>query len=80
MTIDIIREMLLWCSIINLGLLFVSFFIFWAAHDWIYRFHGKWYKISVETFDTVYYAGMAFYKICILLFNVTPYLALSIAG
>lgn len=80
MTIDLIRSVLLWCLLINMGFLlwWVLFFIF--AHDWIYRFHGRWFKLSVEAFDTVHYAGMVFFKICIFIFNVVPYLALCIAG
>lgn len=78
MTIDIIREFLAWCCIINIGLLlwWVLFFIF--AHDFMYRIHGKWFKLSVEQFDTIHYAGMALFKIMIFIFNIVPYLALLI--
>jgi len=78
MTIDIMREFLGWCSIINLGLLlwWVLFFMF--AHDFMYRLHGKWFNLSVEKFDTIHYAGMAFFKITIFIFNVVPYLVLLI--
>lgn len=80
MTIDMMREMFLWCSIINIVLLLLSFVLFWLGHDWIYRVHTKWYKLSEETFDAIWYSIMAFFKICILLFNVVPYLALLIIG
>jgi hypothetical protein len=80
MTIDLVRDALLWCFIINMGILLWWFLFFSLAHDWIYHFHGKWYKLSVERFDAIQYGGMAFYKICIFVFNIVPYLALCIVG
>ena len=80
MTIDLVRDALLWCFIINMGILLWWFLFFTLAHDWVYQFHGKWFKLSVEKFDTIHYAGIAFYKICIFLFNIVPYFALCIVG
>lgn len=48
------------------------------AHDFVYRMHSKWFKVSVEKFDAIHYAGIAFYKIIIFVFNIVPYLALQI--
>jgi len=58
----------------------VSFLLFRFAHDWIYRFRGKWYNLSEKKFDEVFYLMMAFYKVCILFFNIVPYFALRIIG
>ncbi len=80
MTIDLVRDALLWCFIINIGILLWWFLFFSLAHDWVYQFHGKWFKLSVEKFDTIHYAGMAFFKICIFVFNIVPYFALCIVG
>ena len=80
MTIDLVRDTLLWCFIINVGILLWWFLFFSLAHDWVYHFHGKWFKLSVERFDTIHYASMAFYKICMFVFNIVPYLALCIVG
>ena len=80
MTIDLVRNTLLWCFIINIGILLWWFLFFSLAHDWVYRFHGKWFKLPVEKFDAIHYAAMAFYKICIFVFNIVPYFALCIVG
>jgi hypothetical protein len=80
MTIDLVRDLLLWCFVINMGILLWWFLFFALAHDWVYQIHGKWFKLSVDIFDTIHYAGMAFFKICIFLFNIVPYFALSIVG
>ncbi len=80
MTIDLVRDALLWCFIINIGILLWWFLFFTLAHDWVYQFHGKWFKLPVEKFDTIHYAGIALYKICIFVFNIVPYFALCIVG
>jgi len=78
MTVEMLQCFLGWCSLLNIGLLFCWILMFWLAHDWIYRFHGKLFKIPVETFDAIHYAGMAAYKVGIFLLNLIPYLALHI--
>ncbi len=78
MTLEIIRDMLGWCAVINYSFLLWWFLFFSLAHEWIYRLHRKWFNISVETFDAIHYAGMALFKIGIFLFNLVPYIALRI--
>lgn len=75
---DLLRRALLWCAIINYGVLVWWFLVFWFAHDWIHRLHGRWFPMPVEHFNALHYGGMAIYKIGILLFNVVPYVALLI--
>ena len=80
MTINEIRNLLLWCTAINYAVLFIWFGVFVFAHGWMHRMHGRWFKLSVETFDTIHYAGLAVYKIGILLFNLVPLIALYLAS
>jgi len=80
MTVEIIRDVLAWCSVINVGLLLWWLAWFMLAHDFMYRFHGKWFKVSVERFDYINYALLGFFKISIILFNLVPYFALRIVG
>ena len=79
MSIEMVRKALLWCAVINYGILLVWFLFFIVAHDWMYLVHGRWFHLSVEQFDMLHYAGMSIYKIGILLLNVVPYIALDIA-
>jgi hypothetical protein len=44
------------------------------------RFHGRWFRLSDEQFDTLHYLGMSIYKIGILLFNLVPFVVLRIVG
>jgi hypothetical protein len=76
MHINEIKDALLWCVVINYGILFVWFGVFVFAYDWLNRMHTRWFKLSVETFDAIHYAGMATYKLGIILLNLVPLLAL----
>ncbi len=80
MTLQGIRSALGWCTLMNLCLLLVWFSAFTLAHGEMYSLHGRWFHLSVETFDAIHYTGMALFKIGIWLFNLTPWLALHIAG
>ena len=78
MSIEQIREVLLWCTVINFVVLIYWWLVFMLAHDFVYRFHGRWFKIPIEEFDAIHYKGMAFYKLGIILLNLVPYIALTI--
>jgi hypothetical protein len=80
MSIELTRNFLLWCTVINYGILLVWFLVFTLAHDWMRSLHGRWFRLSDEQFDALHYVGMAIYKIGILLLNLAPFLVLSIIG
>jgi len=80
MELETIRAFFAWCSVINIGLLLWWALFLLLAHDWTYRLHSKWFKISVEQFDAIHYAGMAFFKLAVFIFNLVPYFALRIIG
>jgi len=80
MTLEIVRDVLAWSTVINIAFLLWWFLAFWVAHDWVYKLHGKWFTLSVEEFDAIHYKGMAFFKMGIVLLNLAPYLALRIVG
>jgi len=78
MTIETVRSFLWWCSVINMGLLLYWFLFIMFAHDWVYRVHSKWYKLPVDMFNTIHYAGMIYFKIAVFVFNIVLYFALCI--
>jgi len=80
MSIEVARNVLLWCAMINYGMLIVWFLFFLLPHEWLYRFYGRWFHLTVEQFDAINFAGMVLFKIGIMLFNLVPYIALRIAG
>lgn len=50
------------------------------AHEWMIRLTGAWFHLSVEQFEIVNFAGILFYKVAIILFNIVPCIALYIVG
>jgi len=80
MAVEFIRHVLAWCTLINLGILLWWFLFYTLAHEWVYSFHGRWFKLSKEQFDIIQYGGMAVFKIGIILFNLVPYIALRIVS
>ena len=78
MNIETVRRVLLWCTIINYGILLVWFLFFMLAHDSMYQLHGRWFRLSVEQFDMLHYVGISVYKLGIILLNLVPYIALHI--
>ena len=80
MAIELVQEPLGWCSLINVALLLIWFLFIVFAHDWIFRIHTRWFKLSSEKFDAIHYAGIGLFEMTIVIFNVVPYLALRIAS
>jgi hypothetical protein len=74
-----LRTFLGWCTVINLGLLLYWILALVFAHDWVFGAHTWLFEISKESFDEINYAMMGYYKLAVLLFNVTPYLVLRFA-
>jgi hypothetical protein len=80
MDIQTLTAFFMWCTILNIALLLLSLLFCLCAGDWVYRIHSKWFSISRETFNVAIYSFLALYKIFIFVFNLIPYLALSIVG
>jgi Family of unknown function (DUF6868) len=80
MSLETARHALLWCAVINYAVLLVWFLVFALARDWLHRLHGRWFRLSVEQFDGIHYAGMAILKLGIMLLYLAPYIALCIVG
>lgn len=80
MTVELIRDFLLWCAAINYGILLIWFLTLKYWRDLIYGLHGRWFRLSMEQFDMLHYGGMAIYKIGIILFNLVPLIAILIVA
>ena len=80
MTVEAIRAVLGWASLINMGVLLLWFAFFLFARDWMRSVHGKWFNISPDRFDEIHYMMMGFYELAIFVLLLGPYLALRIVG
>ena len=80
MDITIVRAFFMWCTIINGGLLILSFLVCACAGNWVHRMQSKWFPISREAFNVAIYSFIGLYKMFILGFNLVPYVVLVIVG
>jgi len=78
MNANLLLQFLGWSTLINLSLLLLWFGGFVLARDWIYRLHGRWFRLSPERFDAIHYGGMALFKMTVVVFNLVPYLVLRV--
>ncbi len=78
MDIEMLTRFFLWCTVLNAGLLLVSFLLCALAGDLIYNAHSKWFPMPRETFNVVLYSFIGVYKLLVFVFCVVPYLALLI--
>ncbi len=78
MDIETITAFFMWCTIINVGIIAFSFVILAGARGWVYKMHSKCFPIPQDTFNAAIYSFLGLYKILIIIFNLIPYLALSI--
>jgi hypothetical protein len=76
MTSDFLFRFLLWSLGFNYLVLLVWALVFIFCRPWLRKLHGRWFQMSDATFDAIHYAGIAAYKIGVLLFNLAPLAAL----
>ncbi len=78
MDIEMLSRFLMWCTILNMGLLVLSFLILAFAGDFVYKIHSKWFSMPRETLNVVLYSSLILYKVIILAFNIIPWAVLMI--
>jgi len=80
MTLEAIKEFFMWCTVVNVSILIFSYIVLVSLKDFVYRTHSKWIPVSKEQFHMAMYSFFALHKILVIVFNVIPYIALSIMG
>tara|TARA_B100000586_G_C19889313_1_gene334266 strand:+ start:195 stop:428 length:234 start_codon:yes stop_codon:yes gene_type:complete len=75
MSIESLRELLGWCSLINGGLLVIWFLLFILG---FYNFQSKWFSIPELEMNKIHIKGMTYFKLSICMFNLAPYIVLSL--
>ena len=53
MDIVTVKSLFMWCTLLNVVVLTISFLICTAAGDWVYRMHSKWFPMPRESFNVV---------------------------
>jgi len=80
MDIQTLTSFFMWCTILNVGILALWALIFLSAPDFVYRTQARWFSISRENFNLVFYCFMGIYKALFIMFIFIPWLALLIIG
>ncbi|UCC23132.1 MAG: hypothetical protein JSW23_03475 [Planctomycetota bacterium] len=80
MDITKLKAFFLWCTIVNvLLLLLVSLCLLCRPFaDFSYCMNQRFFDISRPVFNVILVSFIALYKICIMAFNLVPYIALVI--
>ena len=78
--LELLTAFLGWTTIINLVLLLISSIIVVAARGAISRIHGRLFGIESADLSRAYFQYLAQYKIAIIIFSLTPYIALKLVG
>jgi hypothetical protein len=78
-TIETLRDALMWCTIINFATLAL-----WGALSVltprVIHWPARWLRLTPEQIDVINYAGILLFKMGVILFNLVPYIALRLVG
>ncbi len=66
------------CSLINIGILAFSFLFISAFKNFTIKVHSKLTGIMPNDLLKLYFHYIGLYKIMIIVFNIVPYLALTL--
>ncbi len=67
-----------WCSILSIGILLYTTIMLSVFKGFAKSMHTKWFGISEEQLDTLYFNFLGHLKLAIIMLNIVPYIALRI--
>ena len=77
-TIDLLTTFFGWCSIISSGILLFSTILLIVLKQPVKKIHSKLFDIDQEALPMSYFQYLGNLKIAIIVFNITPYIALKL--
>lgn len=80
MTIETLAELFGWLTIINMGLLVFSTLMIFLLKGVAIRMHSKMFDLDEKDLNRAYFQYLGNFKILVIVFNLTPYIALKIIG
>jgi hypothetical protein len=78
MNIETIREFLGWCTIINYGLMILAFLRVYALRNTLAQFRQELFGLDEESVRRLQGQLFVNYQLVIIVFNLTPYIALIV--
>ena len=77
-SIDIVREFIGWCTVINIGILLIATIFLVLTRAPILKMHAKLFELSQADLSLSYFQFLGQYKLAIYVLNLVPYIALRI--
>lgn len=77
-SIDIVREFIGWCTVINIGILLIATIFLVLTRVPILKIHAKLFELSQADLSLSYFQFLGQYKLAIYVLNLAPYIALRI--
>ena len=78
MNFDIITDFFMWCSIINVSIIFISVIVFSLFSNFSYNNNKNLFSGNQIEFKKVIYTILLYYKVLVIVFNIVPFLVLTI--
>ncbi|NIO43310.1 MAG: hypothetical protein GTO41_26040 [Burkholderiales bacterium] len=78
MSIEVLTDFFMWCTIITAGVYLVSVLFMLLAADFAYNVQTRWFPMTRETYNTIIYSLTGFFKIVFIVFVIVPYVSLLI--
>ena len=76
--LDNLAGVLIRCFLYSFAMLLFSFAFYLIGADVVYNIHSRWFLLSRHDFDLIYYASLAFMKVCAILFFLFPWIAIRL--
>jgi hypothetical protein len=73
-----LTQLFLYSTLLNYSILVFWLLIISTAKDFVMRIHGCWFDLSKEGFDTIHYTLMGQFKLLIFIFNLSPFIVLTL--
>jgi hypothetical protein len=75
---DNVSGVLIRCFFMSFALLFLWFFLYLLSGNWGYRTLSGLFELNRHDYDLLSCYGMAFLKICAIIFFLIPYLSIKL--
>ncbi len=78
MDILVLKEFFMWMTVLNIAIMMLQTFLCIGLKGLIGRMHGRMFGISPDAIKVAIYGYLGVYKVCLIVFCLTPWLALVI--
>ena len=78
MSLEQLAELFKWMSLINIGIFFLSVMVIMSMKNLMSKLHGRFFGVTEEKVSELLYVWLGNYKICMLVLNIVPFVALTI--